>query len=70
MIIVFMAIIENIIENIIVNRPFIENDLSYECNMVTISKFDVTYKILNNDYIVVLISYAIVNVHLQHEKPK
>ena len=45
MIIFFMAIIP-IIENIIFNRPFLEKKLSYECNMVTISKFD-TQKMLN-----------------------
>ena len=61
MIIVFMAIIV-IIENIIVDRPFIENDLSYECNMVTISKFD-TQRMLNKDHLVVLISYTIVKGH-------
>ena len=65
MIIVFMAIIviiENIINNIIINRPFLEKDLSYECNIVTISKFD-TQRMLNKYHLIVLISYAIIKGH-------
>ena len=38
MIVILMAII--------INRPFLEKKLSYECNMVTISKFD-TQRMLN-----------------------
>ena len=54
MINVFMAIIV-IIENIIVNRPFLENDFSYVINMVTISDFD-TQGMLNKDHFMVLSS--------------
>ena len=71
--IVFMTIIvilENIIENIIANRSFLQKKyLSHECNMVTISKFD-TQRMLNNDHLMVLISYDIVKGHSTTWKTK
>ena len=70
MIIVFMEIvvlIENNIENIVINKPFLEKYLSYECNMVTISKFDMQ-RMLNKEHLVLLISYAIFKDHIVNKE--